>query len=100
MLTQTRTTKRITRMGGYFWCFGSSLWSGPPQNYSSYTVYGNGDSAAEGQTVQVELDMDAKTVSFAVDSADLGIAYDNIPLEKPLVPAVVLGFGGDSVELV
>ena len=44
--------------------------------------------------------MDAKTVSFAVDGTDLGIAYDNIPLEKPLVPAVVLGFGGDSVELV
>ena len=73
---------------------------GLPQKYSNYTAYGNGNSVAEGQTVQVELDMDAKTVSFAVDSADLGVSYDNIPLEKPLVPAVILGFGGDSVELV
>ena len=86
--------------GWYFWCFDSSLWSGLPQNYSNYTAYGNGDSVAEGQTVQVELDMDAKTISFAVDGVDLGVAYDSIPLEKPLVPAVILGFGGDSVELV
>ena len=50
--------------------------------------------------MQVELDMDAKTVSFAVDSADLGVSYDSTPLEKPLVLAVILGFGGDSVELV
>ena len=39
-------------------------------------------------------------LSFIVNSVNLGIAYDGIPLDKPLVPCVLLGgWKSDSVEL-
>lgn len=86
--------------GWYFWCFDSSLWSGPPHNYSDYAGYGDGNSVAEGHVVGVEVDMAMGTISFSVDGSDFSVAYDGVPVEKPLVPVVILGFGGDSVELI
>ena len=38
-------------------------------------------------------------LSFVVDGVNHGVAFDGIPLDKPLVPCVVLGCQGDSVEL-
>ena len=39
-------------------------------------------------------------LSFVVNSVNLGVAYDGIPLDKPLVPCVILINKGDSVELI
>ena len=39
-------------------------------------------------------------LSFVLNGMNLGIAYEGIPLDKPLVPCVVLGYKDDSVELV
>ena len=39
-------------------------------------------------------------LSFVVDGADLGVAYEGIPLDKPLVPCVILCYEGDSVKLI
>ena len=39
-------------------------------------------------------------LSFVVDGVDLGVAYEGMPLDKPLVPCVLLRWEGDSVELV
>ena len=38
-------------------------------------------------------------LSFVVNGVNLGVAYDGIPLDKPLVPCVILYNKGDSVEL-
>ena len=38
-------------------------------------------------------------LSFILGGVNLGIAYDGIPLDKPLVPCVLLREEGDSVEL-
>ena len=38
-------------------------------------------------------------LSFAVNGVNLGVAYDGIPLDKPLVPCVLLYHKGDSIEL-
>ena len=38
-------------------------------------------------------------LSFVVNGVNLGVAYDGIPLDKPLVPCVLLGNKEDSVEL-
>ena len=38
-------------------------------------------------------------LSFVVNDVNLGVAYDGIPLDKPLVPCVILYYQGDSVEL-
>ena len=37
-------------------------------------------------------------LSFQVGGSDLGIAFNDAPLEKPLVPCVCLCFIGDSIE--
>ena len=38
-------------------------------------------------------------LSFALNGVNLGVAYEGSPLDKPLVPCVLLYFEGDSVEL-
>ena len=39
-------------------------------------------------------------LSFVVNGVNLGVAYNGIPLDKPLVPCVLLRHEGDSVELI
>ena len=39
-------------------------------------------------------------LSFVVSGVNLGVAFDEIPLDKPLVPCVTLFWQGDSVELI
>ena len=39
-------------------------------------------------------------LSFVLNGVNLGVAYEGIPLDKPLVPCVVLSYKNDSVELV
>ena len=39
-------------------------------------------------------------LSFALDGVTLGVAFENIPLDKPLLPCVLLDYKGDSVELI
>ena len=39
-------------------------------------------------------------LSFVVNGVNLGVAFDGIPLDKPLVPCVILCYQGDSVELI
>ena len=38
-------------------------------------------------------------LSFVLKGVNLGVAYDGIPLDKPLVPCAILKNKGDSVEL-
>ena len=37
---------------------------------------------------------------FVVNEVNLGVTYEGIPLDKPLVPCVILAIRGDSVKLV
>ena len=46
------------------------------------------------------MDTTKGNLSFALDGVNLGVAYKGIPLDKPLVPCVILWYAGDSVELV
>ena len=39
-------------------------------------------------------------LSFVVNDVNFGIAYNGISLDKPLVPCVLLGWEGGSVELI
>ena len=46
------------------------------------------------------MDMAKSELSFVVSGVNLGVAFEGIPLDKPLVPCVLLEHEGDSVELV
>ena len=91
--------------GWYFDCYYSSLWSGPPHNYSGER-YGpkrkesDGKYLHNGGAVGVVMDTAKGELLFAVNDVNFGVAYEGVPLDKPLVPCVILYYKGDSVELV
>ena len=89
--------------GWYFDCYHSVLRSGPPHNYRD-KVYGSrkewGDYVHTGDNIGVVMDTGKGDLSFALNEVSLGVAYEGIPLDKPLVPCVILGNKGDSVEFV
>ena len=90
--------------GWYIHCGDSTLWSGPPHNYSyPGKDYGPrkewGQYVHTGDSVDVVMDTTKGELSFVVDGVNLGVAYEGIPLDRPLVPCAILYYNGDSVEL-
>ena len=89
--------------GWYFHCFFSTLWSGLPHDYKN-KAYGprkeDGQYVHTGDTVGVVMDTTKGELSFVVDGVNLGVAFEGIPLDKPLVPCVLLWYARDSVEIV
>ena len=91
------------KCGWYFYCFCSTLFSGPPHKLNN-KEYGqrkeDGEYVHTGGSVGVVMDTTKGELSFVVDGVNLGVAYKGIPLDKPLVPCVILNRENDSVELV
>ena len=91
------------KCGWYFCCYDSSLWSGPLHNYRG-KKYGPGKEKGEyihtGDVVGTVIDLTKGKLLFVVNGVSLGVAFDGIPLDKPLVPCVILGLKGDSIELI
>ena len=92
------------KCGWYFYCFKSTLYSGPYHNYDD-RLYGprkgwDGDYVHTGGTVGVVVNTIRRELSFNVNGANFGLAYEGIPLDKPLVPCVILLLKGDSIELI
>ena len=94
----------FNKCGWYFSCYTSTLWSGPPHSYNGKEYgprKGDGQYVHTGDSVGVVMDT-AKTKSellFVVNGVSLGVAYDVIPLDKPLVPCAMFWYGSDCVEL-
>ena len=90
------------KCGWYFDCYRSELYSGPPHNYTK--EYGprkdKGEYVHTGDSVGVVMNTTKGELSFVLNRVNLGVAYEGIPLDKPLVPCVLLYHKGDSVELV
>ena len=91
------------KCGWYFGCYISTLHSGPPHKYDGKKYgprKGDGKYIHTGDSVDVAIDTSKGELSFVVDGVNLGVAFDGIPLDKPLVPCVLLFYDSDSVELV
>ena len=93
----------LKKCGWYFGCYASQLWSGPPHSCWQ-KMYGprkeSGKYVHTGDSVGVVMDTAKGELSFVVNGVNLGVAFDGIPLDKPLVPCVLLWYQGDSVELI
>ena len=91
------------KCGWYFDFYESKLYSGPSHNYS-WKEYGprkkDGEYVRTGGIVGVVMDTIKGDLSFVLNGVNFGVAYEGIPLDKPLVPCVLLYNKGDSVELV
>ena len=95
--------KNYNECGWYLDCYLSRLHSGPPHMYCEKD-YGPrkkpGEYLLVRETVGVVMDMTKVELSYVLGGVNLGVAYRNIPLDKPLVPCVVVNFGGFKTELV
>ena len=88
--------------GWYFDCGDSGLFSVFPYKYSGKEYgprKGRRQYVHTGDSVGVVMDTTKGELSFIVNGVNLGVAFDGIPLDKPLVPCVILCYEGDSIEL-
>ena len=91
------------KCGWYLDCYRSRVRFGPSRKYEGET-YGprkvDGEYVHTGDSVGVVMDTTQGELSFALNGVYLGVAFEGIPFDKPLVPCALLKFEGDSVELV
>ena len=85
--------------GWYFFCCDSTLHSGPPRTKSNFNWGKNGLKVIVNQYVDVELNIDAKTIGYGINGAAIEKAYDNIPTDQVLCPCVLLRETNDSVSM-
>ena len=83
------------RCGWYCHCYDSTLYSGPPHNYSDKNL---GLSSVKDEIIVV-MNMKKRTLKFIINNEDKGDSYTNVPIDKPLFPAVLLYNQNDSVEI-
>ena len=81
--------------GWYFYCYDSTLYSGPPYKYSSK----NSGLSKVNDEIIIKMNMKKRTLKFIINNEDKGDSYINIPIDKPIFPAVLLCQPDDSVEI-
>ena len=81
--------------GWYLYCYDSQLHSGPPFNYQGI----NKNLSKVNDEVVVIMNMKKRTLKFIINNEDKGDSYTDIPIDKPLFPAILLDNLNDSVEI-
>ena len=49
--------------------------------------------------IVVVMNMKKRSLKFIINNEDKGYSYENIPIDKPLFPAVLLHDQNDSIEI-
>ena len=94
------TDECFRRRGWHIRCSDLTLSSGPPHDYRDKRYLERTRKVARFDSIGVEMDMGKGTLSFFVNGENLGVAYERIPLDEPLVPSVMVGMVNDSAEIV
>ena len=76
------------KTGWYLWSCHTppTLYSGPPFNYSNLKT----NLSEVKDEIVIEMNMKKRTLKFIINNKDQGESYTNIPMDKPLFPAVCL----------
>ena len=82
--------------GWYYYCYNSTLYSGPPHNYSNKAS----NLSKVKDEIIVVMNMSKRTLKFIINNEEKGESYTDIPLDKPLTPAICLAYKDDSVEII
>ena len=82
--------------GWYLNCNNSKLYSGPPFNYNGIN---SNLSQVNNDEIILVMNIKKRTLIFIINNEDKGDSYTNIPIDKPLFPAVSLANIDDSVEI-
>ena len=83
------------KCGWYYYCYDSTLYSGPPFNYSGKK---SGLSKINNEIIVI-MNMKKRTIKFKINNEDKGDSYINIPIDKPIFPAIILYNTNDSIEI-
>ena len=82
--------------GWNFYCMNSTLDSGPPHKYFDTKT----NLSKVKDEIKIIMDMNKRTLKFIINNEDKGESFTNIPIDKPLTPAVCLETKDDSVEII
>ena len=82
--------------GWYFYCCDSCLYSGPPFNYNCKQT----NLVKVDNEIVIIMNMKKRSLKFIINGEDKGDSYTNIPLDKPIYPAVLLYNLNDSVKII
>ena len=85
----------FNKCGWYCVCHSSNLYSGPPFNYSGKS---SGLSKINNEIIVI-MNMKKRTIKFKINNEDKGDSYINIPIDKPIFPAIILLDPNDSIEI-
>ena len=85
----------IYNCGWYFCCYDSHLYSGPPFNYDNKDI----NLSKVNDEIIVVMNIKKRTIKFIINNEDKGDSYTNIPIDKPISPAIILLDKNDSVEI-
>ena len=86
----------ISNLGWYIRCSNSKLYSDSPQNFRDKKT----KIKQIKDEIQIIMNMEKGILKFIVDNEDKCELYENIPLNEPLVPAVLLYDKDDSVKII
>ena len=89
------STNHYNSCGWYLYCQDSKLYSGPPFNYSNV----NKNLSKVNDEVIVVFNFKKRTLKYIINNEDKGDCYTDIPIDKPLFPAVLLDNTNDTVEI-
>ena len=81
--------------GWYFDCQNSCLYSGPPFHY----CHKDTNLSKVDNEIIVVMNIKKRTLKFIINNEDKGESYNDIPMDKPIYPAVMLYNTNDSVEI-
>ena len=84
------------KYGWYLNCYDSSLICGKPFDYHNKKTNLN----KVKEEVIVIMNMDKRTLKFIIDNEDKGESYNDIPLDKPISPSVLMAYQNDSIEII
>ena len=85
-----------TTCGWYCYCNNSFLYSGPPFNYSGKNI---NLKYMKNNEIKIIFNMKKRTLKFIINEEDNGDSYINIPIDKPLFPAICMYNQDDCVEI-
>ena len=82
--------------GWYFYCFNSTLYSGPPHNYKNKKT--NSDKIVYKE-ISIIFDTYKGNLEFILDNNNKIEGYTDIPLDKPFYPSILLYDKNDTIEI-
>ena len=88
--------KNINSCGWYFYCFNSTLYSDLPQKYNGKET----NIKHIDEEITIIMNMEKRSLQFIIDNNDLGESYNDLPINEPLTPAILLYDKDDSVEII